>query len=76
MEYGNNPDGIELTISSIVLIIYIWGKVWLYYKVEQNPNKENKKGVTNGRIGVWLRDRELLTLLLFYLLILLLIIHN
>jgi hypothetical protein len=45
MEYGNNIDPIELTISCIVLIIYIWGKVWMYYRIEDNPNKENKKGV-------------------------------
>ena len=47
MEYTNNPDGIELTISCIVFTLYIVGKVWLYYKVEQTPNKENKnkKGV-------------------------------
>lgn len=53
MEYGNNIDPLEFTISCIVLIIYIWGKVWLYYKVEQNPNKENKNkkgGETNGQI--------------------------
>jgi hypothetical protein len=48
MEYGNNIDGIELTISSIVLIIYIWGKIWMYYRIEDtNETKKpnNKKGV-------------------------------
>ena len=46
MEYGNNIDPLEFTISSIVLILYIWGKVWMYHKVEQNPNKENKNKST------------------------------
>ena len=33
----------ELGMSCIVLIGYIMGKVWIHYKVEDNPNKENKK---------------------------------
>jgi hypothetical protein len=42
MEYTNiNP--IELGMSCIVLILYIVGKVWIHYKVEDNPTKENKK---------------------------------
>ena len=35
----------ELGMSCIVLIGYIWGKVWIHYKPDGNdiPNKENKK---------------------------------
>ena len=36
---------VELGMSCIVLIGYIWGKVWIHYKVEDNPNKENKSKV-------------------------------
>jgi hypothetical protein len=43
MEYTNiNPW--ELGMSCIVLILYIVGKVWVYYKVEQTNDKENYKG--------------------------------
>ena len=45
MEYTNiNP--IELGLACIVCIGYIVGKLWIHYKVEQNPNKiKNTKGV-------------------------------
>jgi hypothetical protein len=45
MEYINTTYW-ELGMSCIVLIGYIVGKVWIHYKVEQNPNKiKNTKGV-------------------------------
>ena len=37
---------VELGMSCIVLRGYIVGKVWIHYKVEDNPNKPKKsKGV-------------------------------
>ena len=45
MEYTNIGYW-ELGMSCIVLIGYIVGKVWIHYKVEDNPNKIKKnKGV-------------------------------
>jgi hypothetical protein len=41
MEYTNIGYW-ELGMSCIVLIGYIWGKVWIYYKVGDNTNKDNK----------------------------------
>ena len=41
MEY-KGIDG-ELGLVCIVWGIYIWGKVWIYYKGEQK-NERNKKG--------------------------------
>jgi len=44
--YNTTIDPIELTISSIVFTLYIVGKVWMYYRIEDNPNKIKKsKGV-------------------------------
>ena len=43
MEYTNNIDPLEFTMTCIVLIGYIWGKVWMYYKVELNDNDTNNK---------------------------------
>jgi len=34
----------ELGMSCIVLIGYIWGKLWIHYKVETDDTK-NKKGI-------------------------------
>jgi hypothetical protein len=42
MEYTNIGYW-ELGMTCIVLIGYIVGKLWIHYKVEDNPNKENKK---------------------------------
>jgi len=45
MEYTNNINPLEFTMSCIVLIGYIVGKVWIHYKVEQtneNNTKDNK----------------------------------
>ena len=45
MEYTNTIYW-ELGMSCIVLIGYIVGKVWIHYKVEDNPNtKGTKKGL-------------------------------
>ena len=46
MESINNIDPIELGLSCIVLIGYIVGKVWMYYRIENPTNKQtNKKPV-------------------------------
>lgn len=52
MEYTNiNP--MELGLACIVLILYIVGKVWIHYKVEDNPTKENKKTKVIRRGWEW-----------------------
>jgi hypothetical protein len=39
-----NIEEYELGMASIVFILYIVGKVWMYYKVEQtNDNETNDK---------------------------------
>ena len=43
MEYTNTIDPLEFTMSCIVCIGYIVGKVWMYYKVELNDNETNNK---------------------------------
>ena len=46
MEYTNiNP--LEFTMSCIVCIGYIVGKVWMYYKVDLNDN-ENETNTKNN----------------------------
>ena len=52
MESINNIDGIELGLACIVLIGYIVGKVWMYYRIE-TPNKENKKTKVIKRGNEW-----------------------
>jgi hypothetical protein len=42
MEYTNNIDPLEFTMSCIVCIGYIVGKVWMYYKIE-GTNETNTK---------------------------------
>ena len=42
MEYINTGYW-ELGMSCIVLIGYIWGKVWIYYKVGDTQTKQTKK---------------------------------
>jgi len=42
MEY-TNIDPLEFTMSCIVCIGYIVGKVWMYYRIEDTPNKPNTK---------------------------------
>ena len=43
MEYTNNINPLEFTMSCIVCIGYIVGKVWMYYKIEGTNDKENNK---------------------------------
>jgi len=43
MEYTNNINPLEFTMSCIVLIGYIVGKVWMYYKIDLNDNETNTK---------------------------------
>jgi hypothetical protein len=38
-------DGItpvDLGIACIVFTLYIVGKVWMYYRIDTNPNKDKK----------------------------------
>jgi hypothetical protein len=43
MESTNNIDPIELGMTVIVFLLYIVGKVWMYYHIETpNKNKTNK----------------------------------
>ena len=43
MEYTNTINPLEFTMSCIVCIGYIVGKVWMYYKIEGTNDKENNK---------------------------------
>ena len=43
MEYTNNINPWELGMSCIVLIGYIWGKVWIHYKPDTYNTKDTKK---------------------------------
>ena len=53
MEYTNTIYW-ELGMSCIVLIGYIVGKVWIHYKVEDNPNtKDTKKTKVIRRGTEW-----------------------
>ena len=51
MEYTNiNP--MELGLACIVCIGYIVGKVWIHYKVEDNPNTQDTKKTKVIRRGL------------------------
>ena len=55
MEYTNiNP--LEFTMSCIVLIGYIVGKVWIHYKPDTSNIKDTKK--PNNKKGVIKRGNE------------------
>jgi hypothetical protein len=41
MEYTNTL--LEFTMSCIVCIGYIWGKIWIYYKVGDTKDTQTKK---------------------------------
>ena len=43
MESMYSIDPFEFTMSCIVCIGYIVGKVWMYYRIENNPNKDKSK---------------------------------
>jgi hypothetical protein len=50
MEYQTYRDVVDMswdmTLGLVVLTLYIVGKVWMYYKVnEPNPKEKQKKGV-------------------------------
>ena len=49
MEYTNTTYW-ELGMSCIVLIGYIVGKLWIYYKVEDTPNIKDTKKPKKGLI--------------------------
>ena len=40
-------DGMDLGIACIVFSLYIVGKVWMYYRIEnpENPKKNKSKGL-------------------------------
>jgi hypothetical protein len=40
-----NPQW-DLLMAGIVLVLYIWGKVWVYHKFYKDDNKESKR---NGK---------------------------
>ncbi len=42
VETMNNINPIELGLACIVLIGYIWGKLWIWYKVETDDTKDKK----------------------------------
>jgi len=75
MEYTNIYDmGWDIGITFVVFTGYIVGKVWMYYRIENPTNKENKK--SNKRNREWVRkDKDILTLLLIYILILIWVIN-
>ena len=46
--YNTTITPVELGLSCIVLIGYIVGKVWMYYKIEGTNDKENNKQDREG----------------------------
>ena len=40
--YNTTITPVELGLSCIVLIGYIVGKVWMYYKIDLNDKENNK----------------------------------
>ena len=44
MEWTNVYDmGWDIGLAGIVFIGYIVGKVWMYYRIEDTPNKQTKE---------------------------------
>jgi hypothetical protein len=41
-------EPLEFTMSCIVFILYIVGKVWMYYRIEDTPTKKPKR-IKSGR---------------------------
>jgi len=41
-------DGMELGMACIVFTLYIVGKVWMYYRIEDTPTKKPKR-IKSGR---------------------------
>lgn len=42
---NNEINPVDLGLVCIVLIGYIVGKVWMYYRIEDTPNKTKKSKV-------------------------------
>ena len=42
MEYTNITP-VELGMTGIVFTLYIVGKVWMYYRIEDSTNKQTKE---------------------------------
>jgi hypothetical protein len=55
MEYTNNIDLWELGMTVIVFTLYIVGKVWMYYRIE---NPETKKQTNKKKSKVIRRGNE------------------
>jgi len=50
----NEINPIDLGIACIVLVGYISGKLWMYYRIENAPNKNKKsKGKVIRRGNEW-----------------------
>ena len=56
MESINNINPFESAMCCIVLIGYIWGKVWIHYKGDTPTIKDTKK--PNNTKGVIRRGNE------------------
>lgn len=41
-------DPFEFTMACIVCIGYISGKLWMYYSIDRNPNKDKKGVIKRG----------------------------
>jgi hypothetical protein len=42
-------DGLELGMTCIVFTLYIVGKVWMYYRIDKEPNKPKGIRIKSGR---------------------------
>ena len=40
----------DVIIGSIVCMMYIVGKVWMYYRIEDNPNIKDTKKQTKTKV--------------------------
>jgi hypothetical protein len=49
MEYTNITP-VEFTMTCIVFTLYIVGKVWMYYRIEDNPNIKDTKKQTKTKV--------------------------
>jgi hypothetical protein len=49
MEYTNITP-VEFTMTCIVFTLYIVGKVWMYYRIEDNPNIKDTKKQTKSKV--------------------------
>jgi len=51
-------DGMELGMACIVFTLYIVGKVWMYYRIEDTPTKKPKRIKTGRKSRVIKRGPE------------------